>query len=87
MVDGSGLENRRRETFRGFESRPLRFNKILGRPKTVVNPALIWFFCPAPDRQKAAEKSVSSMVDRCFAILQPSVDQLVTRPENAPQVF
>ncbi len=28
VVDGSGLENRRRETFRGFESRPLRFDRV-----------------------------------------------------------
>ena len=28
VVDGSGLENQRSESFRGFESRPLRSNDI-----------------------------------------------------------
>ena len=28
VVDGSGLENQRSESFRGFESRPLRFNRF-----------------------------------------------------------
>ena len=32
VVDGSGLENQRSESFRGFESRPLRLNKVLRRP-------------------------------------------------------
>ena len=29
MVEGSGLENRRRETYRGFESHPLRHINII----------------------------------------------------------
>ena len=33
VVDGSGLENRRGESLRGFESRPLRFDRIRRDPR------------------------------------------------------
>jgi hypothetical protein len=32
VVDGSGLENQRGASLRGFESHPLRLNKVLRRP-------------------------------------------------------
>ncbi len=41
VVDGSGLENRRRETFRGFESRPLRF--YLCRLKATLDRIAGWW--------------------------------------------
>ena len=41
VVDGSGLENQRSESFRGFESRPLRSNNI-ARSAPQVLAGLVW---------------------------------------------
>ena len=45
VVDGSGLENRRSESFRGFESHPLRFNsKSASLPERLVPAVTVQYF-------------------------------------------
>ncbi len=50
VVDGSGLENQRCESIRGFESRPLR-------SKNKFNPANSWVFLGKTKKKGIKENS------------------------------